>query len=227
VAALRAWPGPLEETAAAALKRRMEGVRLAGHVAQALRPAGYDPEAVYLIAALQNLGRLLVQYHFAHDAAQMAELMRPIAAADTEDGRGAPGMSEEGAAHAVLGVDLESLGVAVARHWGLDEEVIHMVRRLSPTRPVRKPESDTEALRTVASAANEAVDAITLPDAEHASAALHTVVQRYARSLGLSLRELDRALQQGRLAFQGRLPPTLTGADVPSVAPSVADTNSG
>lgn len=228
MAMLRAWPGPLDETAAAALKQRMDGVRLAAHVAQALRPAGYDPEAVYLIAALQNLGRLLVQYHFAHDAAQMAELMRPIAAEDTEDGRGAPGMSEEGAAHAVLGVDLESLGVAVARHWGLEEDVVHMIRRLSPARPVRKPEGDAELLRTVASAANEAVDAIALPDAEHAAAALHAVVQRYARCLGLTLRELDRGLQQGRLALQGRLAPTIAGEAAPPADPTIAhETNPG
>lgn len=222
VAALRAWPGPLDESDAAALKQQMDDVRLAGHVAQALRPAGYDAEAVYLIAALQNFGRLLVRYHFARDAAQIAELMHPTAAAGGADDLSATGMNEQSAAHAVLGVDLESLGVAVARHWGLDEDVIHMIRRLSPARPVRKPEGDADLLRTVASAANEAVDAITLADAEHAGAALQAVVQRYGRSLGLTLRELDRALQQGRLAAQGRLPATITGE---TAAPAVAETS--
>ena len=48
----------------------MERVRLAGHTAQALRPPGYDPEVVYLVAVLQNLGRLLVQYHFPDEAEQ-------------------------------------------------------------------------------------------------------------------------------------------------------------
>ena len=33
----------------------------AGRVAQALRPAGYDAEVVYLVTLLQNLGRLVVQ----------------------------------------------------------------------------------------------------------------------------------------------------------------------
>ena len=222
VAALRAWPGPLDESAAAALKQRMDCVRLAGHVAQALRPAGYDAEAVYLITALQNLGRLLVQYHFADDAVQIAELMRPIAAEDTDDGRAAPGMSEEAAAHAVLGVDVEALGIAVARHWGLVDEVIHMIRRLPPQRPVRKPEGDADMLRSVASAANEAVDAITQLDADRAGAALQAVVQRHARSLGLTLRELERALQQGRLALQGRLPATAPGDTIPTADPTAA-----
>ena len=57
---LRAWPGPLDSRGAAALRVTIDRVRLAGHVAQALRPAGYDAEVVYLIAVLQNLGRLLL-----------------------------------------------------------------------------------------------------------------------------------------------------------------------
>jgi hypothetical protein len=58
-AGLRSWPGPLSETGAAALDTLMHEVRLAGFLAQLVRPAGYDPEVVYLITLLQNLGRLL------------------------------------------------------------------------------------------------------------------------------------------------------------------------
>ena len=107
----------------------MDHVRLAGHAAQALRPPGYDPEVVYLVAVLQNLGRLLVQYHFPEESEQIRQLMQPHPPAQP----GAPehpGMSEESAAYAVLGVDIESLGAAVARHWGLGDEVQHMIRRL-------------------------------------------------------------------------------------------------
>lgn len=220
VAALRSWPGPLDESDAAALQRRLDCVRLAGHTAQALRPAGYDAEAVYLIAALQNLGRLLVQYHFPHDAAQIAELMQPLAAQDADDGRAAPGMSEEAAAQAVLGVDLESLGIATARHWGLAEDVVHMIRRLPAQRPVRPPDGDADILRCVACAANEAIDAVTRLEPDAAAAALHSIVQRYARALGLTLRELESALQQGRMKLQGRLAETITGSTVGSAAPS-------
>ena len=65
---LRAWPGPLNPNGAAAMQRTIERVRLAGHAAQLLCPAGYDPEVVYLVTVLQNLGRLLVQYHFPDEA---------------------------------------------------------------------------------------------------------------------------------------------------------------
>lgn len=227
VAALRSWPGPLDEGDAAALKRCLDSVRLAGHTAQALRPAGYDAEAVYLIAALQNLGRLLVQYHFAHDAAQIAELMAPQTPQDPGDDPGAPGMSEQAAAHAVLGVDFETLGIAVARHWGLAEDVVHMIRRLPPQRPVRPPEGDTDILRTVACAANEAVEAITRLDPDRAPAALQAIAQRYARSLGLTLRELERALQQGRMALQGRLPETMADTTIPAAESVASSTLTG
>ena len=75
---LRVWPGPLEAESAAALSATIDRVRLAGHVAQSLRPAGYDGEAVYLIAVLQNLGRLLLRYHFADDAEQIHQLTQPL-----------------------------------------------------------------------------------------------------------------------------------------------------
>ena len=58
-------------------------------------------------------------------------------------------MSEEAASFAVLGVDIESLGAAVARHWGLGDEVLHMIRRLPVDKPVRTPDSDADMLRVV------------------------------------------------------------------------------
>ena len=41
---LRDWPGPLDDAGAKALLAAIDRVRLAGHTAQALRPAGYDGE---------------------------------------------------------------------------------------------------------------------------------------------------------------------------------------
>ncbi|HEY2928078.1 MAG TPA: HDOD domain-containing protein, partial [Albitalea sp.] len=75
--ALRVWPGPLNASGAAAMQRTVDRVRLAGHTAQMLRPPGYDPEVIFLVAILQNLGRLLVQYHFPEEAEQIWHLMRP------------------------------------------------------------------------------------------------------------------------------------------------------
>ncbi len=190
---LRDWPGPLNEAHAAQLQRLIDQAILAGRVALALRPAGYDGEVVYLLSLLQNLGRLVVQYHFADEALQIRRLMQPgppTREGETED----PGMSEEAASFAVLGADTEAIGAAVARHWGLDDSVLTMARRLPVSTPVRSIDDDDGLLRAVASCANEAVDTMRLP-APRVLNALQRVVQRYGRILDIGLRELQLALQ--------------------------------
>jgi len=201
---LRAWPGPLSKESAAQLKRAIDRARLAGHVAQALRPAGYDPEVVFLIAVLQNLGRLMLRYHFADEAEQIEQLMRPSDATPTGDANEAEGsgLDEDAAAFAVLGVHVPALGAAVARQWGLGEEVLHMVRRVPADAPVRKPDGDAELLRLVASAANEAVDAVTMLPARRIGSALERVAERYARVLKISPRILHDTLRDARTALK-------------------------
>jgi len=201
VTSLRPWPGPLDEKNADALQMLIERVKGIGLLAQALRPAGYDAEVVLLVALLQNLGRLLVQYHFPDEASQIRRLMQPVPAAKPEEAE-QPGMSEEAASLAVLGVDVESLGAAVARYWGLTDDVLHMVRRLNPTQPVRSADSDDDMLRAIASAANEAFDALSLP-APLVKRALERVAQRYARVLNIVPADLQSAIRE---SWHGSLP---------------------
>ena len=190
---LRAWPGPLGADAASELQQVIDRCQRAGRVALALRPAGYDAEVVYLLALLQGLGRLVVQYHFPEEAAQIRRLMQ-AGPSPREGDPDEPGMSEEVAGFAVLGADIEAIGAAVARHWGLDEAVLQLLRRLPVTTPVRSLESDDDILRAVASCAHEAVDASGLPT-PRAAAALHRVATRYGRALNFDLRQLQAALQ--------------------------------
>jgi non-specific serine/threonine protein kinase len=106
----------------------------------------------------------------------------------------AHGMNEEAASCAVLGIGVASLGVAVTRQWGLDDTVLHMMRRLPDAAPVRAVARDEDLLRAVASAAGEAVDAALLaPPA--AAAALDRVAQRYARPLGIAFDDLRAAME--------------------------------
>lgn len=190
---LRQWPGPMDEAAATEMAALLRRVKRAGRIAVRLAPAGYDPEVLLLVTALQNLGRLVVQYHFPDEMAQIRKLMQPqepIAAGAPSE----PGMTAEAASFAVLGANLEELGLAVARHWGLDEGVVQMARRLPLGSPVHTPEGDGEILRTTACCANELVDALGLSP-KRMQAALHLVVQRYARPLGLTGRDMQDALQ--------------------------------
>ncbi len=210
---LRVWPGPLTPSGAEAMQRTIDHARLAGHTAQVLCPAGYDSEVVFLVAVLQNLGRLLVQYHFSDEAEQIRQLMRPASPpANAEPGTpDQPGMSEAGASYAVMGVDIEALGAAVAKHWGLGEDVQHMIHRLPRERAARMPDSDADVLRIAASAANDAVDAVSLLPAARIGHGLHLIAQRYARALDISARDLQDALNAARAASR-------TGRPVASAA---------
>jgi len=190
---LRDWPGSLGAGAASQLEAAIARTQRAARIAQLLRPPGYDAEVVYLVALLQNLGRLVTCYHFPDEAAQIARLMQPMAA-EQPGVADEPGMSEEGASQAVLGVDIEALGAAVARHWGLDESVLHMIRRFGPNAAVRTIETDDDMLRATASCANELVDALSLQP-RHAMLAMQRVAQRYGRVLGLTPRDLQLAAQ--------------------------------
>lgn len=191
--ALRPWPGPLSEAGANELQRLVERCQRAGRTALALRPAGYEAEVVYLITLMQNLGRLVVTYHFPDETAQVRRLMQP-APAQKEGDPEEPGMDEASAAFAVLGADIEAIGAAVARHWGLDDTVLGLVRRLPVSTPVRHPESDDEVLRALASCANEALDAVAQP-AARVMPALQRVVARYGRTFDFGLKDLQAALQ--------------------------------
>jgi non-specific serine/threonine protein kinase len=190
---LRPWPGALQPEAAQEMQALVLRVKRAGRVAQALRPAGYDAEVVHLVTLLQSLGRLVLQYHLPDEAAQIRRLMQPAPPAKPGE-REEPGMNEETACFAVLGTGIDHLGTAIARQWGLDDEVLHMIRRLPEGALVHQPESDGDTLRLVASCANEAIDAIGLP-AVHVGPALGKLLQRYARALKITQKDLQAALQ--------------------------------
>jgi non-specific serine/threonine protein kinase len=192
--ALKPWPGPLQPVAAEMLRNVMARVTKAGQVAQALRPAGYDAEVVQLITVMQNLGRLLLQYHFPDDAQQIRQLMVPPE--PTEELPNPPTLSEQAAAYAVLGCDLDALGAAVARHWGLGDELLQMIRRQPLDAPVHPPRSDADTLRLTCSLANELLDALALPEARRRPG-VEAATRRYAKALGIGLREVMEALNPG------------------------------
>ncbi|MED5621759.1 serine/threonine protein kinase [Ideonella sp. BN130291] len=214
---LRPWPGPLDEQGARDLHALIERVKRAGRVAQSLRPAGYDAEVVYLVTLMQSLGRLVVQYHFPDEAAQIRRLMQPAPSAKPGE-PDEPGMTEETAAFAVLGADIETLGAAVARQWGMDDEVMHMIRRLPTDKPVRTLEGDGEVLRAVGSLGNEVTDAIGLPAAQ-VTPALTRIAQRYGRALNLTLKDLQEAVQVAAHMGSGDELVTEEEAAVPDTLP--------
>jgi non-specific serine/threonine protein kinase len=200
---LRPWPGALQGSAgseaAVLLERALRRACVAGLVADALCPPGTDSYEALSAGMLQNLGRLLVLYHFPDEAAQITKLTLP-APPEVPGMAETPGMSEVAATGAVLGIEYEALGLAVAKHWGLDDELVQALRPLNLQSPVRKPDDRGDVLRAVASAANEALNAIEQPAAKQAQA-LSQVVQRYARAINITLKEVQDAVHAARKAI--------------------------
>lgn len=212
--ALRPWPGALAEPHCGAFAAAVREARLAAHMARILCPADMDGEAAYLVALLQQLGWLLARYHFADEAGQIARLVHP-------DAEGVPGMDETAAACAVLGVDLDSLGQAVARHWGLGETLQQAMRRHPLDAAVRPPEAREDMLRLLASAAGEAVAAAALPQPRPRGSAkpvspFARVTQRYQRALHLGSTELADAYAEARRTVDGEPAPADAGTAKPS-----------
>ncbi|MEO8297520.1 MAG: HDOD domain-containing protein [Burkholderiales bacterium] len=190
--AMRAWPGPLKEDAAMALEQGLRRACWAGHLAEDLVPPGLDAESALLAAQLQHLGKLLALYHFPDEAQQIILLMQPQPAINPGE-PASPGLTEQAAAMAVLGVDLQSLAMAVARHWGLDETMQDIMQPLPRDRTVRSPDSVSAWLRLVASCANETLDAARLTGPAQ-NKAFAIIAGRYAKTLDYSPDVLKEAL---------------------------------
>lgn len=183
--ALRPWPGLLAPERVLDLRLALARAHKAAEVSLRLAPAGYDPEVVRLVALTQNLGRLLALYHLPDESQQIERLMQvPEPTSDFPNPRG---LSERQAAFAVLGCELDDLGVAAVRHWGLGEELEQLARRPDPEQPVPHGSGDLEGLRLVCAMANELMTVVALRDLKKRRLGLEMVTRRYARTVGLGL----------------------------------------
>lgn len=188
---LRPWPGVLAPERVLNLRLALARTHKAAAVAVPLGPAGYDPEVLRLTVLLQNLGRLLLYYHLPDEAEQIQRLME--APPPTEAQPQPSGLPERQAAFSVLGCELDQLCAATLRHWGLGDEAQQLALRPELDAVIHAPHSDLDALRLTAALANELVDAVALPEPRRRRQ-LDAVTRRYARPLGLSLRDIQLAL---------------------------------
>lgn len=190
--ALRPWPGVLAPERVVNLRLALARAHKAAEVARALAPPGYDGEVLRLTALSQNLGRLFSQYHLPDECEQIERLQIPPE--PTEDHPNPAGLSERQAAFAVLGCELDELGAAALRLWGLGDEMQQMCRRPDPDQPIPQAHGDVETLRLTCAMANELVDQLAQRDLRRRRLGLDAVTRRYGRVLGLGQEAVQRAL---------------------------------
>ena len=161
---------------------------MAGSIASELCALARDSEEAFIGAMFQNLGRLLAEFYFPDEAGKvraMAHTARqPI--------------SEQQAATQVLGLDYETLGVGVARAWGLPESIQRCMRRPGGHPPTKVSTDAGERLRWMSVAANDIADVILHCGAGEVEARLVQTARQYARALGFTAEEMAAHTLAGR-----------------------------
>jgi len=161
---------------------------MAGSIASELGATQVEGEEAFIGALFQNLGRMLAQFYFPEEAASIRGLVNA-----THDP-----VSEEVASKRVLGLSFEALGLGVSKAWGLPESIQRCIVKPAgepPMHPAKDPHSN---LRWGVRAANEMADAMLHADVAVVDVRLAQVGRRYARSLGLSVDQMQRATVAAR-----------------------------
>lgn len=178
---------------AAQLREGFVHALLAGTVAGALASEPREAEEAFLGALFQNLGPLLADYYLPEEAESIRRDAGPAAGA----------AEREAAAVRVLGIGFEELGVGVARHWGLPEELLKAMRAPAGEPPLRVLEG-AERQRWLGRAANEVASLlVAAPDHGAAEQQLARAAARYAPALGQPATALAEAVRQGERRFDG------------------------
>lgn len=157
-----------------------------GLLAEELAVVDGDKEEVFLGAMFQNLGRLLVGFYHPEAAEAIAQRLLD---------KGGP---ETDAARVVLGIGLEDLGLAVARHWGWPEDMLRLMWRPENAPPLRPPSDALERLRWTGFAANQVADAVWQDAGSGDPERWIKVAQRFGGVLGQDRQHLIQALDKAR-----------------------------
>ena len=160
----------------------------AGTIASELARTHAEGEEAFIGALFQNLGRLLTKFYFPEEARQVEQ-------ATTER---MPPLTEEAASIQALGMSYEDLGLGVARSWGLPDTLLRAMRIPRAEPPATAPVRAADRLRWVTLAANDAAQALMIAEPVRSAAAMVAVAERYARSLGVSAKDMQASAAKAR-----------------------------
>jgi len=176
-----------DKTQAAQLREEFLRSLLAGMLASELGHSVPASEEAYLGALFQNLGRLLTEYYFPEEARQVRGIVAGTGAA-----REVP-VNDSTASTRVLGLSFETLGLGVAKVWGLPASLQACMRAPTGEPPARPPNDPAEQLRWLTHAANQIADTLLRAEPEQAAAQVASVAKRYARALGVTGARIEAA----------------------------------
>ena len=177
-----------DKSHAGVLKDEFVRCLMAGSIAGELCTLARESEEAFIGAMFQNLGRLLAEFYFPDEAPKVRAMVSAVR----------PPVSEPRAATQVLGIDFETLGVGVAKAWGLPDSIQRCMRKPGGNPPARAPTDAGERLRWISAAANDIADHILHGGATDGEALVTQTVRHYARSLGFTADEMSAHTLSGR-----------------------------
>ena len=177
-----------DKTNAHLLKEEFLRGLMAGALAAELASTSAEGEEAFIGALFQNLGRMLSQFYFPEEAAGIRTLVNATGA----------GVSEEVASIQVLGMSFESLGMGVARAWGLPESIQRCMMLPAGDPPGKVPVEAQSRLRWTARAANEMADAMLHADPKVVDVHLDKAAKRFGKALGMSVQQVKTATTTAR-----------------------------
>jgi eukaryotic-like serine/threonine-protein kinase len=167
------------------LKEEFLRALMAGTLAGELTTVAREAEEGFLSAMFQNLGRLLAEFYFPEEARQIRALVQPASAQ-------AAALDARAAAQRVLGIDYDTLGLGVAKVWGLPDNLQRAMRAPDGEVPTKAlGSSGTERQRWVGRMATEVTDALLEGEGgDDRSARLDAIAQRYGRALAIPVEQV-------------------------------------
>jgi len=166
------------------LKEEFLRANLAGVLAKDIggkSTARGDVEQAFICSMFHNLGRLLSQYYFPEESAEIRRLAQQKNCAD------------DVAALQVLGLSFEDLGVGIAQSWGFPRLIVNSMRKL-PVGSIRRPTNAEDRLRVLAALSNELCSLVAAAGGEQPQKELRRIVARFGEVIELDEQGLQRTL---------------------------------
>jgi hypothetical protein len=184
-----------DQTHAQRMKELFLQALLTGTLVDQLSPTAREREEAFLGGMLSQLGRMLAEYYFPDEAAQVRSRVAQSGVRDPM----ADAPDEERVAADVLGLSYDDLGQGVAQSWGLPDTLRRMMHVPQDEVPGRLVEAGVERMRWRVRASGEMVRILLDGDPAHTEQRVQALGERYSRALDMKPEDFGSALKQARV----------------------------
>jgi eukaryotic-like serine/threonine-protein kinase len=167
---------------------------LTGTLVDRLSPPTREREEAFLGGMMSHLGRMLAEYYFPEEAAQIRQRSSRSSLRESTDDT----PSEARVAADLLGLSYGDLGLGVAQSWGLPDNLRRMMSPPHEDVPGRLVESPIERMRWRVRAAAELVQLLLDGDPAQIDQKVLQLGERYGHALDLRPEEFGAALAVAR-----------------------------